>query len=488
MSKTAKGAVAALVSGVIATKKRIDAWSGVLLGLGQLASRDARNKFSVQWRRMAEQDIEEMYGGDSMAARVVDLPVEEATNKGYKIVGLSPEQAAKLSKRKDELHFDARIVEAARKARLYGGAAIMRIYENDDLRYDREIDKDAKKKPLKNLTVFHRFEIPAYWEDVQRDILAEDFRLPVFYTYVAHGATGDIGRANTKIHRSRLVLFSGAWLPTRLFESNNYWGDSVLSKPFDAIRNYAFAHDSVNAALKDMSVAKFKIKNLAEQMASDCDDKIIKRLEMVNLSKSIARAVVLDAEGEDFVYETRNMTGAHELVDRAKERLAGEAGISATVLFGESPTGGLGQSGDHESENWYDFVEAFQVHKLKPQMLQILREIAEELGIDPEKLDIVFNPLWQMSAKEEAEMRAKVAETDVKYIDAGVTDPSEVRESRFGGEEWTMETELDASIDAEDLKPAPEVDQFGNPKEDPNADPEEKKKVAKGSTKNKEAS
>lgn len=442
-----------IVNAAIAAKRRVDGWSNVLLGLGTKA-KDARLSSDIFWRRMAEVDIEHLYAGDAMAAKVVDLPVEEATNKGYQIIGLKPDVLKALREKLDSLSFDQAIIESARKARLYGGAAILKVY-NDELKLERELNPELPKPPLKSLIVLQRFELPAYYEDVQKDLLSPQFNYPVYYTFVGR----DTGAAytNVKIHRSRLITFQGAWLPDRLRVSNNYWGDTVLSKTYDAIRNYAFAHDSVNAALKDMSVAVFKMKNLAEQIQSDCDDRIIKRLEIVNMTKSIARAVVMDAEGEDFDYKVRNLTGANDLVEKAESRLAADTGIPRTVLLGESPTGGLGQSGDHQAENWYDFLEAFQTHKLKPAMLQIIWEVAEELGIDPEKVDVEFNPLWQMSAKEEAETRAKTAETDKTYIDYGVLDASEIRASRFGKDKYSAETEIDPSINAEDLKVDPKT-------------------------------
>ncbi len=466
-----------VVTAAIQTKARLDAWGSVLLGLGARAN-DARNTYNVQWRRMTEHALDELYAGDAIAAKVVDLPIEEGLNKGWKLIGIAKSAEAKLQERLKELYFDETLREALLNARQKGGAAILKAYD-DSLKLELPVTAgNTDKKRLLSLVCLQRFEIPVYWEDVQKDILSTEFRKPLWYTYTAHGNVGT-NYTNQKIHHSRLVRFDGVKLPDRLCEANNYWGDSVYGKTYDAIRNYAFAHDGVNAALKDLSVAVFKIKNLAEQISSDCDAKVIERLQLVNTCKAIAKAVVLDAEGEDFEYKTRTLTGAAELVEKAEGRLSAEVGIPRTVLLGESPKGGMGQSGDHESDNWYDWLESYQQHKIKPGALEIIKEVAEELGIPTAKLDIEFNPLWQMSAKEEAEMRAKVADTDVKYLEAGVLDPSEVRESRYGGEKYSTETELDLSIDVEDLKPDPLMG-------DPNADPEAKSgKEPKPKTKDK---
>lgn len=433
--------------------KTSDAWSNVITGLG-LKSRDARLATDVHWRRMSERDIEEMYAGDAMASKIVDLPVDEALEKGYELTGLDHVQHEHIKNRAAELHFDTAISDGARKARLYGGSGILKVYD-DDLRIETRVKRSGKKRPpLKSLVVFQRFELYSTWEDVNKDILSPDFNTPYRYTFF--GRHTDAGAANIKIHYDRIVRFEGSWLPDSLRQANGYWSDTILSKLYDSIRNYAFAHDSVSAALKDFSTAVFKIKDLADQMtAGDCDEKIITRLQQIDMTKSIVRAVVVDADGEDFEYKTRNMTGVADLVKSAESRLSAETGMPHTILLGNSPTGGLGATGNHEETNWNKWVSSFQQAKLKPQMLEILREIAEELGYDSSKLDIVFNPLSEETEKEKIENRNKQALTDAIYLDQGVIDASEVRTSRFGGDTYSSETEIDLSIDPAELKPEP---------------------------------
>lgn len=430
-----------------------DGWSNIAAGLNT-KMHDARMASRVRWNRLPERDIEELYAGDSLAAKVVDLVVDDATKEGYEWVGISESNKTKLKERLAELYFDQTITEAAKKARLYGGAAILKAY-NDDLNLQSRVTKDSPKQ-FKSLVVFQRFEIPAYWQDVDKDILSTEFKNPIFYTYTARsGAETTEIDVNVKIHYSRLVRFDGAWLPDQLKQQNNYWGDSVLSRPYDAIRNYSFAHDSVNAALKDLSVGVYKMNGLADQIAANCDDQVIKRFSIINLTKSIARAVVLDAEGEDFEYRTRSLQGSAELVDKAENRVSSETSIPRTVLLGESPKGGLGQTGEHQEKIWYDAVHSYQENDLKPNMLEIAKEVCIELGIDESKLDIEFAPLWQLSAKEDAEAKKAQAEVDRLYLQEGVVDPIEIRESRFGGDKYSAETTLDPTVTPEDLKPMP---------------------------------
>lgn len=469
------------VAEAIDARRKTDGWSNVLTGLGK-KSKDARQYSKVEWRLMTEHEVEHLYAGDAMAAKIVDKPVVDSLETGYTIGGISKEQEKRLKAELKRLKFDTTIAEAAKKGRLYGGAVILKVY-SDDLRLetpapnfagssvrvtvnpDGSTETKTAQVPIKSLVILNRYELYCTWEDVNKDVLSPDFGNPLLYTFCGRAGSST---ANMKIHASRLVRFDGAWLPDYLRQRNGFWHDTVLSRPFDAIRNYADAHDGVSAALKDLSVAVFKIRDLAEQISADADSMVLDRMSLVNATKSIARAVVLDAEGEDFDYKTRTLTGAGELIDRIEQRLAAEVSMPQTVLFGQSPRGGLGQSGNHEADNWHSTLDAWRNDQLKPQMLDIIREVAASLGIDTKDLDLMFNPLAEMSEKEIVEMRNKQATTDTMYITNGVLDPSEVRDSRFGGDKYTTETKIDPNA-----VPAP-LDLTGG--DDPADDPDDQDK------------
>ena len=64
-------------------------------------------------------------------------------------------------------------------------------------------------------------------------------------------------------------------------------------------------------------------------------------------------------------------------------------------------------------------------------------------GVELDNWSIQFVPLWQNTEEQEAIVRKIVAETDAIYLDRGVLDPAEVAVSRFGGNRWSMNTEVD---------------------------------------------
>lgn len=441
----AKQRRAEIVTAAIDSKRRVDGWSNIMTGFG-MASKDARVSELATRKLLPEVDIEHLYSADDQAAKIVDLIVDSAFEKGYEWTGIEDSKIEALTERLKQLRFDCAVMESLKKARLYGGAVIFKSYD-DNLILDLPKNPETII-PIKALIVLQRFELFCTWEDVNKDILSPDFGMPRYYTF--NGRNGESAYlGNVRIHHSRLLRFDGAYLPDKLRRANMYWNDSVLSRPYDAIRNYAHAHDSANAALKDLSVAVFKIKHLADMVGADADQKILNRLQLVALTKSMMRAVAVDALDEDFEYKARNVSGAEKLVEQAEKRLASEARIPHSILFSESSKGGgLASNGDHNSENWYNRVESYQENEAKPKMLCLAREVCDELKIDHKKLDIKFKPLWQLSEKETVEMRKAQAEVDKIYQDMGVLDQTEIRDSRFGSGQYSIETTLDAAMDA----------------------------------------
>jgi hypothetical protein len=67
----------------------------------------------------------------------------------------------------------------------------------------------------------------------------------------------------------------------------------------------------------------------------------------------------------------------------------------------------------------------------------------------PESWRIKFNDLFELNEREKADVRARVAAVDGRYIQLGVLHPQEVADARYGGSEWSMELTLDPSLPRE---------------------------------------
>jgi len=57
--------------------------------------------------------------------------------------------------------------------------------------------------------------------------------------------------------------------------------------------------------------------------------------------------------------------------------------------------------------------------------------------------------LFELNEREKADVRARTAAVDGRYIQLGVLHPKEVADARYGGSEWSMELTLDPSLPRE---------------------------------------
>ena len=220
-----------------------------------------------------------------------------------------------------------------------------------------------------------------------------------------------------------------------------------FAKAVDELRNYSTAFANAGLIMQDFVNYTLSIPNLAELIASQCaDNQVMKRLDLLNLTKSATNTMILDAE-EKYEKATTNISGIPELLDRFMLALSAVSGVPVSLLFGRSAAG-MNATGDNDVRNFYDMVKQEQESKLKPMLEKLIRYIMLSkdgpfAGIEPENWSVQFVPLWQNTEEQEALVRKIVAETDAIYLDRGVLDPAEVAVSRFGGNRWSMNTEVD---------------------------------------------
>lgn len=413
---------------------RWDGWLNVITGLG-VKGKDKRMSASIDFVPMVEVDAESLYAADDIASRVVDLLPREALREGFDLVGVEKKDASKLLKKYQELDGDAHFEKTWRNARMYGGGGLFMVTA-DSAKLDQPMRLPAI---VSGLTPMTRWELFTEFTYLQRDLTKPNFGLPTKYRFQPRFAAEQMSEI---IDASRIIRFDGAFLPERQFIQNNYWHDSVLNKLQTNILNFSTSHDAAATIIQDFRIAIFKIKNLADQIASGDDQAVIKRIQLVDIARSVARAVVVDAEGEDFEYKTGSIAGLKELLDKLGTRLVAGTDIPHTILLGESPTGS-NATGNSTTLSWYDYVASQQNSYLKPKHIHLFKIIASGLGIElGDAFDIVYKPLWQMDEKETVATRKTQAESDQIYFEIGALDSKEIRESRFGGDKYSVETEL----------------------------------------------
>ena len=134
--------------------------------------------------------------------------------------------------------------------------------------------------------------------------------------------------------------------------------------------------------------------------------------------------------------------------------MASVAGIPLVFLLGITPNG-LNASSDGEIKVFYDYIHSLQQAMFKLNLKRVLDiiQLSEFGDIDPD-IYFEFEPLYEMSSKEKAEIRKIDADTDAVYVTAGVLSNNEVRQKVADDPDspyHSLDLSDDIEIEEEDL-------------------------------------
>jgi len=440
-------------------KLKRDGWSNILTGIG--TALDKGSYAAVDWQQIDRYTAEALYGSDDIAAKIASVVPDDGIREGIDWIlpeGEDPELVKYLDSEFDRLSVFKNLHWAWTLSRIYGGS-IVYISVDDGREPDQPIDW-ARVKTINSLVPLDRWQLYVNSSDLISDIRNPDFGYPVYYNFQS-GSTPATDTPAMRIHYSRVLRFDGIKLPTRLFIRNNYWHDSIYGKLYRSVRNYSVGFDSIANLLSDFNQPVFKIQGLAEALAMDNEQLVQKKIESVQLSRSVARAVILDKEDE-FSNIGASVGGLSDLLKLTVDRLVGGSGIPHTRLLGESPSG-LGATGNSELTDYYDMIKAQQELNLRKPLQYLVDLLGMQKGAVkmPEDLSFSFCSLYQQDEQEKIANRKTQADIDAIYMDRGVYDPYTVSKARFGTGEYSFETSIDheemPSI-AQQFEPEPDLE------------------------------
>lgn len=436
--------------------RRMDGWINQYTSVG--ASRRTAHTVA-RTARLADEVIEELYASDGLAARAIDAVPKDAMRGGLIIKTGDPGVDTAVRGILDALGVEEALAGAWTWGRAFGGGAVV-LGVDDGLDPSEPLDFARVNRLAWVYDVDRRDLTPQSWE---RGEVSPRFGKPNVYMLTRNGQGG--AHSTVNVHASRLVIFRGARTTRRRALEDHGWGDSVLQRVYEDLRQARGGYAAVATLLQDASQGVFAIKDLYALMAQDDGAKTFEqRMELMDMSRGVARAILIDAEAERFErVETGALTGLPDILDRFVQMVSAGTEIPVTRLMGTSPAG-LNATGESDVRGWYDVVAAEQRSTLKPRAEYIVRAILRSKsgptgGVEPEGWSVDFPPLWQPTPTEEADLRAKVAATDAVYITQGVLTPEEVAINRFRPEGWSPETSVDtdarrAALEADTSPPA----------------------------------
>lgn len=438
--------------------ERADSMINQLTGLGSGFDKGAIARPNLNRVKLTPSELSASYVFNGIAKRIVDLPPDEATRAGWRIIDGSDDTDAVADEDK-RLMTQHQTNLGLKRGRLYGDSIVV-IVTTDDIPPEFQEPgriQDWPAQPLEldrvirveSLVVFDGQE--AWPIKYEGDIRQQNYREPSVWGLAPIGRTGPTN-APRAIHASRVMRFSGNILPHSLRfggfgfspagDTSLTDNDSVLQVVYEEVRNLISTMQGGATLAQELRESVVKIKGMGGNTTSDQAALFTMRMRLMARAKALLGLVVLD---EDDTYENRSNppTGFGELTAPMQAMLSAVTGIPQTILFGTTPAG-LSTDDESGRQTFDRMINAFRETELRTQLewfytVLLASKEGPFQGRPPEDWRLEFAPLDEPTAEERAALRKTVMETDIGYINAGVLDPRLVTRSRFGPDGYQEE-------------------------------------------------
>lgn len=382
---------------------RFDSWKNLISGLGTGRDKATYTHLSPD-KNLSAAYLEQLYLNDDIAARICDLLPGEMLRQGLSIEVDGKEFTwCGLS----DLLRDVLV-----KSRIFG-AAFLYLGANDGQLQESPL---LINKPILFINVLSAKELKI--KSLYSDPSTSQYGFVEQYSF-----------GNATIHESRLIPFYAS--PPL---SSNKYPPSILQRAYPVLQQFHTSWQSTAHLMTDAAQGIFKLKGLHSTIASNRSEDILKRMELVDMSRSISRSILLDAEDEDFRRDSYGFSGIPEILEKMMLRLASAARLPVSLLMGQAPAG-MNATGESDTRFFYDQVKSEQ-EALKPKLERLAKILCKN---EQAKIKIDFPALWQMTDREKAELRRMEAETDRIYLQEGVLLPEEVALKRFGSSDFAID-------------------------------------------------
>lgn len=299
-------------------------------------------------------------------------------------------------------------------------------------------DKKIKKGSLKGFTVIEPvWTYPGVYNTANP--MSPDFYKPT--EWFVMGKT---------VHASRMIDFVSRQVPDLLKAAYNLRGLSLTQIAEPYVNNWLRTRDSVSDMIHSFSIPVIGT-DMQTILSGGSADSLVFRAELFNSCRDNRGAFLKNnnsTEPETVEFVNAPLAGLDALQSQSQEHMAAVSSIPLVKLLGITPSG-LNASSEGEIRVFYDYIHALQQILFKDNLKRALDiiQLSEFGDIDPE-ITFEFEPLYEMSEKEKAEIRKIDADTDAVYVTNSVLAGNEVRQ-KLAGDPDSPYHSLDLSDDLE---------------------------------------
>jgi phage-related protein (TIGR01555 family) len=413
--------------GLTITEKKIDGWMNLIAGLGSQTRDKTENTFYGIAPMFPDQELSEMYMGEGIAKKVIDVVADDATRQW---ITVSNDEKGRIEEQLNKINAKRAINQALKWTRLYRGAVIVMLTNSSG--FTKPI---SKSEQITGLRVYPASDVNILPGNIVVD--PKSNRFDDVIVYPIRKKNGNV----MNVHYTRCMVFKGEPAPPSSNSAGfqyDYWGLPVLQSGWARISNFAGVEKGIANLMMEFVVGKYTLNGLNQILASNSKDaleKIMNRLTIINASKSMINSVLL-GDGESYDRDTASIVGASDIMEIFMMLISAVYNIPATKLWGKSPDG-QNSTGESDMRMYYDNVKSVQENQEHDPLQYLVNRIATSQNMTGD-YPIVFNPLWQPTEKEAADTAKIKADTQKsisdmyeQYISTGVLTPEDVQAMQF---------------------------------------------------------
>lgn len=384
----------------------------------QISSTNSAFK-NLRWYLVSNfrQLLSQLYVEIGLVQTICDVPVDDALRGGIKVKTkqLDETQIEKLQVNLDRDNDIAKAGQAAKWNRLYGGAGILILTDQDpEEPFDPESLEEGDRLEYRAVDMWELF-----WDkqNLEGSSPSLDADTTEYYSYYG-----------VKVHSSRVMRLKGIEAPSFIRPRLRGWGFSVVEGLIRSLNQYFKGTDLIYEVMDEYKVDVFKIKNLVNTLMSPGgEDKVRRRIQLAAWQKNYQNALTMDAE-DDWEHKQLSFSGIGETLEQVRMQVASDMRMPLTKLFGISAAGF--NSGEDDLEVYNAMVESQVRDKIKYQIMRMVEIKCQVLfGFIPDDLSIEFLPLRMLSAEQEENTKTQKFNRLIQSLQAGAVDGQFFREA-----------------------------------------------------------
>lgn len=362
---------------------------------------------------LSDVNLRAMYRTSWSARKTVDIPAYDST-RAWRNWQAERTEITAIERLEKKLNIRGLVLEALTTARLYGGAALY-LHTADSERPELPLEPErASKDWLRHVTLLPRSQVSS--KETVTDPLSPYYGQSEFF---------QVG--SVTVHASRLVIFKGAErADLEAGQDPRPWqGDSVLLSALDAIKIADSAGLNIADLLFEAKVDVLRLPGLMDLLeTSDGEQLLHKRFRAVSQLKSNLGFVIMqggrEEDSDSYDQKTFSFGGIPDTWMAALQHVAAAADIPAARFLGQTPAG-LSATGESDIRNYYDRISSSQSLIIGPAMAHLDELIIRSaLGARPDDVYFDWAPLWQISARELADIGLVNAQAAETYVRSGL--------------------------------------------------------------------